>query len=111
VTIAGPTGIEDVQRVEPPIAFVLHSNRPNPFNPRTTITYEISERTHVILTVYNLLGQEIAKLVDDERMPGRYTVVWDNASNVASGIYLYRLTTSAGFSDTKRMTLLKKGIA
>lgn len=94
-----------------PTTFALSNNRPNPFNPSTTIAYEVPQTAHITLTVYNLLGQEVVRLVDQVRQPGRYTVTWNgrNAdhSGVASGIYLYRVTSSTGFVDTKRMTLLK----
>jgi hypothetical protein len=65
----------------------------------------------VRLTVYNLLGQEVIHLVDEVKEPGRYTAFWNrvNASEgaVASGVYLYRLISSDGFQDTKRVTLLR----
>lgn len=94
-----------------PTVFALKANRPNPFNPRTQITYDVPQPTHVTLAVYNLLGQEVIRLVDDVKAPGRYVVTWDGRNGqgvtVASGVYLYRLTTSTGFTQTRRMTLLK----
>ena len=94
-----------------PTAFALNGNAPNPFNPATTISYEVPQPAHITLTVYNLLGQEVVRLVDTALAPGRYTVSW-HATNargqaVASGVYLYRLTSSTGYSESKRMTLLK----
>jgi len=94
-----------------PAAFALIGNQPNPFNPSTQIAYEVPEQSHITLTIFNLLGQEVIRLVDQVQSPGRYLVTW-NARNarglsVSSGVYLYRLTSGAGAVDTKRMTLLK----
>ncbi|MBI4550887.1 MAG: T9SS type A sorting domain-containing protein [Candidatus Latescibacteria bacterium] len=94
-----------------PTAFALKGARPNPFNPTTRLAYEVPKAAHIVLAVYNLLGQEVIRLVDAEQQPGRYEVVWNGRNaqglSVASGVYLYRLTSSTGFSETKRMTLLK----
>ncbi|MBI4552242.1 MAG: T9SS type A sorting domain-containing protein [Candidatus Latescibacteria bacterium] len=103
------TGTVKVQPL--PTAFALKPNRPNPFNPTTRIAYDVPQPAYIVLAVYNLLGQEVIRLVDGPQTPGRYEVVWDGQNaqglSVASGVYLYRLTTSAGFSQTKRMTLVK----
>ena len=94
-----------------PTAFALNGNAPNPFNPATTISYEVPAPAHITLTVYNLLGQEVVRLVNQAQVPGRYVTTWygRNARGqaVASGVYLYRLTSSTGYSESKRMTLLK----
>ncbi|MBI4551569.1 MAG: T9SS type A sorting domain-containing protein, partial [Candidatus Latescibacteria bacterium] len=75
------------------------------------LAYEVPKAAHIVLAVYNLLGQEVIRLVDAEQQPGRYELVWTGRTaqglSVASGVYLYRLTSSTGFSETKRMTLLK----
>ena len=106
-----PTGIEDGPRASLPSDFILHGARPNPFNPSTTISYEVARPAHVTLVVYNILGQEVSRLVDGQKAPGRYVVVWNGKNvqgrGVASGIYVYRLTSSTGFTRTKRMTLIK----
>lgn len=95
----------------PPSAFALGDAFPNPSNPATSITYEIAQPGVITLSVYNLLGQEVVRLVDGTRTPGRYTVQWAGVNNrgqgVASGVYLYRLTEASGFTQTKRLTLLK----
>lgn len=93
---------EDDQR---PVSFALSQNYPNPFNPATTIQYSIARPTHVSVSVFNLLGIEVAKLVDGFRQPGLYDVTWD-ASGQTSGIYFYRLQTSE-FSQTRKLILLK----
>ena len=94
-----------------PTTFALDNARPNPFNPSTRISYDVSQQAHITLVVYNLLGQEVVKLVDQVKVPGRYTAIWSGTNaqgtNVASGIYMYRLTNSAGYSEMKRMLLLK----
>jgi len=109
---ATPTGIEMENEAKAlPNSFALHHARPNPFNPSTTIAYEVPEQTHITLTIYNLLGQEVVRLVDQVQAAGRYEVVWNGintrGAGVASGIYLYRITSGSGYNETKRMTLLK----
>ena len=94
-----------------PTSFALMNNSPNPFNPSTSIAYEVPQQAHITLTIYNVLGQEVIRLVDQVQVAGQYEVAW-NASNarggrVSSGVYLYSIASSSGFSETKRMTLLK----
>ena len=93
-----------------PKEFVLGQNFPNPFNPSTTIRYEVSAETRVILKIYNLLGQEVRTLVDAVKGSGRYETQWDgkNAAGkeVASGVYLYRLQAGS-FIQTKKMLFIK----
>jgi len=80
-------------------------NYPNPFNPRTTIQYRLSNAEHVSLDVYSLNGRKVAQLVNAVQAAGSHSVVWD-ASDMPSGIYLYKL--SAGdFSKIERMILVK----
>jgi Rax2 C-terminal beta propeller domain/Secretion system C-terminal sorting domain len=93
-------------RLDKPSTFVLMQNYPNPFNPSTTITYQIAATGHVTLKVYNLLGQEVATLVNGVMSAGSYTAHF-NAARLASGIYFYRLATNDGFSSEKKMLLLK----
>jgi hypothetical protein len=94
-----------------PTAFALHGARPNPFNPSATIAYEVPQQARVTFAVYNLLGQEVVTLVNEVKAPGRYTVTWTGRNTgglaVASGVYLYRLTSGSGYTETRRMTLLK----
>jgi mannose/cellobiose epimerase-like protein (N-acyl-D-glucosamine 2-epimerase family) len=86
-----------------PASFRLEQNYPNPFNPTTTIRYQVAAETHVTLKVYDVLGREVALLVDAEESAGAHTVTW-NAAGVASGVYLYRLT--AGASSAVRKSIL-----
>ncbi|MBI4428370.1 MAG: 5'-nucleotidase C-terminal domain-containing protein [Ignavibacteriales bacterium] len=88
-----------------PAAFELHQNYPNPFNPSTIIMYDLSERAHVVLKVYDLLGREIATLVDGIQDIGSRSVRFD-ASKLAAGVYFYRLNAGS-IVQTKRMLLLK----
>jgi len=94
-----------------PTSFALQNNSPNPFNPSTRIAYDVPEQVHITLTVYNLLGQEVVRLMDQVQAAGRYEVVWHGVNTrgagVASGVYLYRIVSGSGYKDTKRMTLLK----
>ena len=85
--------------------FTLFHNYPNPFNPSTKIRYEIPERSFVTLKVYDVLGKEIATLVNEEKLNGNYEVEF-NGIGLASGIYYYRITVG-NFSQTKKMILLK----
>ncbi len=92
-----------------PKEFSLKQNYPNPFNPSTTIEYSIVENGNVSLTIYNLTGQEITKLVSGVQNAGSHTLVW-NASNLSSGIYFYRLSfdgPTKKYTDIKSMVLLK----
>jgi len=88
-----------------PAHFHLAQNYPNPFNPETRIKFQISNSNFVSLKVYNLLGQEVATLVEEEMRPGSYDVTWD-AGGFASGVYLYRLTAGA-FTETRKLTLMR----
>ena len=88
-----------------PKSFVLNQNYPNPFNPSTTISFSIPQGSKVSLKVYNILGQEVATLVDDYKQAGEYRVQFD-AGKLASGVYFYRLQAS-NFVQAKKLLLLK----
>ncbi|RMD50031.1 MAG: T9SS C-terminal target domain-containing protein [Ignavibacteria bacterium] len=99
------TGIKREELSQQPEKFELMQNYPNPFNPSTNITYIIPEQTEVTLKIYNLLGKEIAELVNENQQAGRYTVSFD-ASNLASGIYFYKLKAGNQLF-TRKMMLIK----
>jgi hypothetical protein len=89
-----------------PNAFNLYQNFPNPFNPVTTIKYDLPKNSNVTIIIYDLIGREVSRLVNNEfKNAGRYEINW-NANNYASGIYFYRIT-SADFTDVKKMVLIK----
>jgi uncharacterized Ntn-hydrolase superfamily protein len=88
-----------------PVTFELHQNYPNPLNPSTTISYQIPSQSRVTLKVYDLLGREVATLVNEDMKPGSYEATWD-ASAVASGVYFYRLKAGE-FVETKRLVLMR----
>ena len=88
-----------------PKEYALSQNYPNPFNPVTRIDYQLPEKNHVALRIYNILGEVVATLVDREMDAGYYSVNWD-AGNLASGIYFYRLN-SGSFISTKKLILMK----
>jgi hypothetical protein len=88
-----------------PTRFALHQNYPNPFNPWTDIKYDIPEDTKVTLKVYNVLGAEVATLVDAEQEANFYTVRWDT-KDLASGVYFCTIT-AGDFKAVKKMVLLK----
>jgi hypothetical protein len=98
------------QKMAIPQRFTLSQNCPNPFNPRTSIRYALPQDAHVRLTVYNVLGQKVATLVDEPQSAGYKTVWWDGkdaeGDEVSSGVYFYRLTAGE-FSEVKKMLLVK----
>jgi len=91
--------------VNAPLTFGLDQNYPNPFNPVTTISYSIPVEGLVTLKLYNTLGEEVAKLVEELKQAGNYTVKF-NATSLISGTYFYRLQTE-NYTETKKMILLK----
>jgi hypothetical protein len=88
-----------------PTEFALEQNYPNPFNPTTTIAYTLPHRSDVRLTIFNVLGEEMLTLVDGEVEPGYHDVQF-TASGLASGVYIYRLTSGA-YVVSRTMMLLK----
>jgi Secretion system C-terminal sorting domain len=91
--------------VTAPLTFNLEQNYPNPFNPSTKINYSVPEAGNVKLAVYNIVGEEVAVLVNGYTQAGSFDVTF-NASNLPSGVYLYKLQ-SANSVQTKKMILLK----
>lgn len=100
--------VADVSQV--PTEFTLHSNYPNPFNPTTTIAYDLPQEAKVTVQVFNALGQMVRTLVSSEQKAGKYRLQWDSRSDagnvVASGVYLYRIQAGS-FVQTKKMLLVK----
>lgn len=91
---------------EPALAFGLDPNYPNPFVDATTIRYAVAHETNVTISVYNLLGQRVAELVNERQQPGGYEVTFRAPSNLSSGTYLYRLVTDT-YAEHHRMVLVR----
>jgi flagellar hook assembly protein FlgD len=91
------------------IAFALSQNYPNPFNPVTKIKYQIPNSSVVKLAIYDMLGKEMAVLVNKKQDKGNYEIEWDG-TKYPSGVYFYKLSATGGarqFSATKKLVLLK----
>ena len=88
-----------------PMDYALHQNYPNPFNPSTQIRFDLRETNHVKLAIFNVLGQEVATLVDGRLNAGQHLVTF-NASDLASGVYFYRIEAGQ-FTDMRKMVLMK----
>jgi len=108
-----PTKLPDVTpkaQHQTPDAFGLFQNHPNPFNPETEISYNLSHDAYVTLTIFNIVGQKVKTLVDGFQDAGHKSIDWDgmdgNGNKVSSGIYFYRIQAGE-YSQTKRMVLLK----
>jgi hypothetical protein len=99
------TGVEVLATGGVPTEFGLSQNYPNPFNPSTTVKYELPKTSHVTLTVYDLLGRQVSVLVNERREAGVHEVRFDG-SNLASGVYFYRLQ-AGNFVQTKKMLVVK----
>ncbi|RJQ64937.1 MAG: T9SS C-terminal target domain-containing protein [Stygiobacter sp.] len=93
-------------KVEAPSQLKLAQNYPNPFNPETTISFQIPFASHVTLKVYDVLGREVATLVDEFKQAGTYVKTL-HATSLPSGVYFYKLQTDNGFSETKKLMLMK----
>jgi hypothetical protein len=88
-----------------PERFGLDQNYPNPFNPSTRITYQVASVSFVQLKVYDMIGQEVAVLVNEEKQPGSYEIVFD-ASGLSSGIYLCQLKAGE-YTAVRKMSIIK----
>ncbi|MFC1552522.1 T9SS type A sorting domain-containing protein [Candidatus Latescibacterota bacterium] len=101
---------DEVERSSLPTTVKLSLNYPNPFNPATTIGYDVPSQSRIIITIYSVLGQPVRTLVDDTREAGSYRVTWDGTDRfgtpVSMGVYFYRIQ-AGHYSETKKMLLLK----
>jgi hypothetical protein len=106
VVVLGALSVEST-----PTEFALLQNFPNPFNPETTIKYNLAEASDVHLRIFNIVGQVVRTLVAERQSAGRYQVRWsgtdDRGVSVSSGIYFYELSAGGKFQDVKRLMLLK----
>ena len=105
----GVTGVEDEIEIMP-TSFTLEQNYPNPFNPSTTIRYQVPEQSVVSIKVYDMIGREVATLVNEAKPAGAYEANWNGMNNsgqhVSSGVYFYTISTK-DFVQTKKMILMK----
>jgi len=103
-------GVKESSDLALPKGFCLSQNYPNPFNPRTEIEYTLPRSGYVLLSIYNIVGQRVATLVDEEQKAGYHKTFWEgrdsNGQDVSTGIYFYRIQTR-GFSDTKKLLLIR----
>ena len=101
-----PLAINELNSI--PTSYSLNQNYPNPFNPETRIHYDLPEGGHVSLVVYDLLGRELIKLVNQYNSSGRYNILWNGndalGNPVSSGVYIYQMK-SGSFSQTKKMII------
>jgi PKD repeat protein len=104
ITVNSATGLDDLTG-EIPTDFQLYQNYPNPFNPSTSIKFSVVSESQVVLKVYNLLGKEVATLMNEKKTPGFYELNF-GGEKPPSGIYVYRLEAGS-FSSSKKMILLK----
>jgi hypothetical protein len=101
---SSPTGVGESHTA--PATFALRQNYPNPFNPSTTITFDVAKEGRMTLKIFNVLGQEVATILDQTTAPGTHAVRLDGRG-LPSGMYIYRLQSSAGDVQSRSMVLLK----
>ena len=104
------TGVEEKEGLTLPQRYALHQNYPNPFNPETVISYELPQASHVKISVYNLLGQRVAQLVDEEQGAGYHRIIWsgvdDEGRKLTSGVYLCRME-AGDFLQVRKLVLVR----
>jgi len=102
----GPTeDVEERKNAAAPSAFALSQNFPNPFNPTTTIPFDLPEKSRVRLSLTNVLGKEMRKIADGEYAAGHHQIVL-NAADLAAGIYLYKIETES-YTGVKKLAIIK----
>jgi Secretion system C-terminal sorting domain len=104
---SGPDGVDDrVPGSSVPASFALNQNYPNPFNPSTRVSFDVPRSAKITLTVYNLLGQKVATLVNERLAAGRHETTW-NARNLPSGMYIMHMQADGSFTSSMKLMLLK----
>jgi photosystem II stability/assembly factor-like uncharacterized protein len=104
-TNGGVSFVEEEEIDEMPTEFLLSQNYPNPFNPSTKIKYSVPQTSQVVIKVFDILGNEIEILVNEEKPAGTFEITWSSA-NLPSGVYFYQLK-AGNYIETKKMLLLK----
>jgi hypothetical protein len=105
VALGGGSAVKERKNTTTPSTCVLSQNYPNPFNPTTTIPFDLSEKSHVRLSLTNILGKEIREIVNGEYGAGHHEIVLD-AANLAAGIYFYKIETE-GYTGVKKLAVVK----
>ena len=103
---SGVTSVEDEMSI--PLTFELYQNYPNPFNPSTTIAYDLPFTSRVTVRIFNLLGQVVATLVDEQQPAGQYKHVWHSSSSISSGVYFYRIHAKAETGQRSEFVQVRK---
>jgi plastocyanin len=103
--VANTTGVKNIRNSSQADTFKLEQNFPNPFNLTTAISFNLPFQTHVSIKIYNLMGQEVAMIVNENMAAGSYIKTW-NATSIPSGVYFYQLQ-SVAFTATKKFYLIK----
>ena len=102
--------VSDVDIESIPEKFALYQSYPNPFNPQTTIGFELAQESQIILDIFNISGQKIITLVNERKIPGKYYVVWNGKDEyrniVSTGTYFYRLK-AGNYTKTNKVTFIK----
>ncbi|MBN1398776.1 MAG: T9SS type A sorting domain-containing protein [Bacteroidetes bacterium] len=105
------TNVYETEQSDAPSRFLLSQNYPNPFNPNTVISYKLKVRSEVVLRIYDILGREIAVLVNEQKSAGTHTIEWNGNDSVGrqvgSGVYFYQLKCGNGSISTKKMLLIR----
>jgi len=104
-TIDLVTSVEQIEDELLPTEFRLEQNYPNPFNPSTTIRFALPKTSNVTIKIYDVLGRQVATLVDEKYQPGVYKIIFE-AGELASGLYIYRIQTQS-FTQSRKLMLLK----
>ena len=109
---AANIGVSDVKIAQNsiPTEFALYQNFPNPFNPTTTIKYDLAQKSMVTITIYDMLGKQVRNLVQNQQVPGHHSIIWDSRDNignfVCSGVYFYKIQAGS-FLQTRKMILIR----
>jgi len=96
----------DGEKVLVPFETKLVGNYPNPFNPSTTIMFDLDRTAKVQINIYNILGQKVAEIANREFQMGNHRLLWDASSNISSGVYFYEMRTD-NYTQIKKMILMR----
>ncbi|MCB0287909.1 MAG: T9SS type A sorting domain-containing protein, partial [Calditrichaeota bacterium] len=100
-------GIDETSHPAIPETFALYQNFPNPFNPQTTILFDLPESAKVKVQIFDLLGRRVATLANRQFIAGRYELQWQPEAQISSGVYFYRIDAGEKFVQTRRMIFIR----